>query len=262
MTSDETASTGSPSSSSQPAGLSPLPPFIASQGISVLVCADGESPMSHLSIDALRHRRDATSDKKTGADRPDPWCRLSDRREFLRRETVLQEGRGSSRTVSLKRIFLTSDAGMGKSSALEWLEQATNNSDSDELALRTTVSALCKTKTWIPEPGKDQSEGLFVELLTPTYEEATFRTNGEAAAHLRRLRSQGKLTLILDGLDEMDSTANARELERLQDLMSPESSWKDCRIVIAGRPNAILVHKDRLFPPKPAGERLAVLDGG
>jgi formylglycine-generating enzyme required for sulfatase activity len=218
-----------------------LPPFIATQGIKLLM--DERTPLRHLTTDAFRSQREKRTEvDPSPAHEPEPWELLpTDERSYLSRGEITIEGRSHS----LRRIFITSDAGLGKSTTVEWLEYELNRHDSGLLAIRMNLSDLEAGLVSLPNGEIAPFLTLLVHELTVHADAHCLLENGEAAACLRRLREQGRLCLLFDGLDEVD--ADSPVLMSLREMMNPESLWKDCRIVIAGRPYAITTLSDQLF---------------
>ncbi len=149
----------------------------------------------------------------------------------------------------LNRVALVCDAGLGKTTNMEWLQAKLSAQGSRQLAV------LIRLDTQAPEdrqPGSPELYSCGLELFkrqleTPSVEhlldwlaEELFChvAIGEKARHLAalcRLRAQGRITLLIDGLDHaIGDTAIRTYLKRF--LGSDQ--WRHCPIWIAGRPTA------------------------
>lgn len=227
-------------------------PFIDTQKLKLLT--DLDTPQNHLRTEAFKSRRDVQGDGPKQAD--DPW------RDLQRRELVAGRAKIDDVEHPLRRLFITSDAGMGKSTTVEWLEWEWNQSDRETLAIRLRVKdlELLDSRPLIPEADDDdQSVGLLVERAAVDCEVASMRTSGEAAAWLRRLRDQGRLVLLFDGLDEV--TPDSPSITALAEMTQPNTVWRHCRIVVAGRPYAITTMWDHIFEnERAAGWRFVLID--
>jgi hypothetical protein len=161
-------------------------------------------------------------------------------------------------TEPLNRVALVCDAGLGKTTNMEWLHAHLSKPGGRQLPV------LIRLDTRAPEddrPGmpKDHSCGLDLfekALKSPnkehlldwlTQELFTSGATGDEARHhgaLKRLRAQGRITLLIDGLDHAISNSNIRTHLR-QFLQSDQ--WRHCPIWIAGRPTAFASLWKELF---------------
>src|SRR5262249_5478927 len=145
---------------------------------------------------------------------------------------------GSFNGQSLRRVALTTDAGLGKTYNLHWLRCELNDRSR-------------RLRTFLVPIGKLTSPSDLIEkLLVP---EVRCAPGNEAEdpkglkADLERLRRRGQLVLLFDGLD----MASDHSVEALARLLEPEGEWGECRILVAGRPFALERHWDCLFTNRP-----------
>lgn len=148
------------------------------------------------------------------------------------------------RNLDFERIVVTSEAGVGKSQSLGWLEYRINQSDSHAIAFRFDLRQAVANyglKSLEVEAGMYRAmakiwhnktkDGRGLELPIP-----------QAELYLRGLARQGQLCLIFDGLDQ-SSTKDVAILSEL--LQAPD--FRRSRFVLAGRPHALLTNWEALF---------------
>ena len=74
---------------------------------------------------------------------------------------------------------------------------------------------------------------------------------------LDSLRREGRLVLLFEAFDQLDGQAHA--VQTLQALLG-RANWKDCRMVLSGRPYALQTHWKTLFPRDARGWQFLSLD--
>ena len=176
-----------------------------------------------------------------------PWIAIN-RDAFVRNEVNEQDlVRGA-----FSRVVVTADAGLGKSTFLRRLQLEINRSGSDDVALLVGCDVL-------PEGNGDQlldhlAQRFRIELGVPPN---SFSVT-QARQVILRLRQQGRLVLLLDGLDQLNPGRAAVAI--LHDLLnSPE--WRSVRVFLSGRLHAIQRHWSELFDVRLGhGWRFATLD--
>jgi formylglycine-generating enzyme required for sulfatase activity len=159
----------------------------------------------------------------------DKW-RLLDKHEFA------ANGRANPRVV------FTTDAGLGKSKALEWLEFEFNRPNTDVLAFRLTLPELEQKipELQVREQDFDQAlQGWLVgKLRTAAGPDRCSKT--EAQLLVERARRQHlRLVLLIDGLD------HATSVDRLRHILS-SPWWTHVRWILAGRPYSLQLHFNAL----------------
>jgi hypothetical protein len=207
------------------------PPFVASQGVYLLDAAV-RSPKSFLKPGVFRipQEPEQRAIKRDSPEHDSPWRRVSRENLFL--------------DDSLRRVCLTTDAGVGKTTALEWAEQAIGRHRPESLALLLDMRQLPESRQHYLEPGRDGAPPVLVETL---------RLRGGlklAEALCRRiletLIDEGRLTLLVDAVDQTLVEENvARKLQELQKFI--QHDIPGCRAFIAGRPYAIDRYWDYLL---------------
>jgi formylglycine-generating enzyme required for sulfatase activity len=214
-------------------------PYIRTQTIKLL--KDTAEPKTCLSAGSSQNQRtdgdDASKGKEHGSD---PWKVIS-REDFLR--GLVFDINGLRR---FNRLVVTSDAGMGKSTLLDWICWEFNSPDGDSLAIRLRASDLGKSfenKEDLLASTITASEngppGLLVSQLKRR------RDNDEASLTLRRLRSNGRLVLLIDGLDELPENNHACAAI---EYLATDPQWRKCLIMVAGRRYAVESQWNKLFP--------------
>jgi formylglycine-generating enzyme required for sulfatase activity len=134
------------------------------------------------------------------------------------------------------RVVFTTDAGLGKSKALEWLEYRLNLPDTGVLAFRFTVSELEGEAAELKVREQDFAKRFHGWLAGKLRQAVVSCPEHEAWLLIERARRQPyKLVLLIDGLDHVT------QVPRLKLLLS--SAWAGgVRIVLAGRPYSLQQH--------------------
>lgn len=201
-------------------------PFLVGQPIWYLQCRNAE----------VRWRE--------GTSEIDPTDEKSDKEMEIRRAEFDVEEKGRSavkfrwrrcpRRLMLKaavchhprwrRVALVCGAGLGKSTNIDWMEASINrmnNGRGGMLAVATTVSELAKINSerdienWLIDESRNTGQG-----------DSTFA--------VRRALDLGRVTFLLDSLDQVSDVGKA--MEGLKKLAT--GRFKNCRIWISGRPYA------------------------
>jgi formylglycine-generating enzyme required for sulfatase activity len=179
---------------------------------------------------------------------------LSDERFFLDRHPELRgEEKPKARWRGLKRhalvhsltvkgtvtrLFVVCSAGLGKSTNLQWLAAKLAAPGSKEIP-------------FFFELGNEHLPGRLVDFFETTLPDRIHRGEGNAdlpdqhiRAALKRARANGRITLLLDGVDQAGE-ASWKLLTEL--LISP--AWKACPIVLSARPHAVFDRWKELIVP-------------
>ena len=200
--------------------------YIDDQGWSLLTAF--RDPLPHL---AARHVPEAGPATKHA----DPWVTLS------REDVICGEWAGPTGALPVRRLVFTSEAGGGKSVALQWLWQQWNRSGSGRLAI------LMNAGDFHREPLRGASEAtvharltefLATQLIKPSLGEADSagvhpQLIQTAQRMIERARRLGKLVLLIDGLDQASS-----ESTLLKQVVESQF-WAECGFVLAGRQYAV-----------------------
>ena len=198
------------------------PPFIASQKI-FLLDAETSDPRRFLSPDFFRRLRvgERLDDSKEGLD-DSPWKPTS-------RDKLFLDG-------GPRRLCLTTDAGIGKTTTLRWAEQQIGRQHPDRLAIYVQLSDL--------PTQADLYVGILAELLLIRSQAQLDRA--KAGEIVTSLLQSGHLVLLVDALDQTlsDTSADAK-LRTLARFLQLDA--RNCSATVAGRPYAIDHYWDTLF---------------
>lgn len=187
-------------------------PYIEDQGLQSLE-VEGEKVFRSLDPAAFTQGRD--TEQKAEFDRY--WVDR-ERKDFLE---------------SLKRVFVVSGGGIGKTTLLKWLEFKLNTGNATTLAFRFDASFFINELFRKP-PIKKDSE-IIMELLAnkldvPQSEQEKIKF------WLDKEQKAGHIVLLIDGFDH--SQANIPEwLIKAQSPNNP--TWGNCSIILSGRPYVI-----------------------
>lgn len=206
-----------------------LPPYIVSQGMRLLI--DTASPRKWLRAEFFRAGRGGRGGAM-GESQEEPWVAV-DRHAVADNRLTLDDGQ----PCDLSRLVITTDAGIGKTKALQWLEKELNVPGRQQLAVLLNFHE-------VPASNDDWLRCLLPRLQRAAGNESSRLSADDACRGLEYLRGQGRLTLLLDALDQAPPDGSAvRALRRL--LQNPD--WKGCRIIVSGRPYALQRHWSELF---------------
>ena len=205
------------------------PPFVVSQGVRLLL--DTDRPQRFLRAEFFRAGRRAgpsVSEADLGT-----WAGLA-RADVVAGQTTLADGSA----CSLRRLAITTDAGVGKTIALRWLGRELNRPGGQTAAFFLQFHQLPL-----------RAEDLLPHTLVPALQhaagnEASHLSAEDALRVLESLRRQGRIVLLLDALDQAPPDGAAVQV--LRDLLD-DHDWDGCRIVVSGRPYALQRHWERLF---------------
>ena len=191
------------------------PVFVGDQDWSVLVGAG--DPLQYLKAEQLR----------ANANLGEGWAPFDSRDDL-----IFNRWAGGD----LSRVFLTTDAGLGKSCVMDWLTARWNTSDAACFAFQFKLSHDDHRVS-----SADLTSGL-LEMLAEHWSTQTggLLTRKRARGLLVSLLREGRLVLLFDELDHIP----APPPELLHVLSSPD--WRRCRIVVAGRVHAVHDHWKRL----------------
>lgn len=188
------------------------------------------------------NRRGALLQQAAAEQRPSPWQPVLDRDQIVfNMETVRQPGL-PTRNIDLRRLIVTTDAGVGKSVALEWLHYRFNLPDTGLLAFRLTAAELEGSLREFQVPQQQLNEALCNWMAGRIRDAAADSpcTPEEAYSLVTGFRRRGRLVLLVDGLDHVSTG-----LPNLTYILG-SAHWQDCRILLAGRPYALQTHFDEL----------------
>jgi formylglycine-generating enzyme required for sulfatase activity len=208
------------------------PPFIASQRFFLL---DAGADVSQLRLGpaGLRSGEDRGEHVDKGQRASGPWKPVSRRGLFL--------------DPSIRRLCVVTDAGVGKTTALEWAEQEIGRHAPDCLALLVEMRDLPETRAHYLSAGPAGPASALVERLRDRCGLALSDDVGRRI--LERLIDAGRLTLLVDAIDQTSVEENVeRKLRELRDFIRYNAP--QCRVVVAGRPYAVDRYWSSLFVPE------------
>ncbi len=145
---------------------------------------------------------------------------------------------------------------MGKTTLLDWIWWELNSPTGDEMAIRVSAKELgdAFSKTGDVRRGNAAKGlkipstailGLLIDKIQSTSHEGPRLPNEHIREYLIRLRSSGRLTVLVDGLDEL-RVEDDRGCQAIQ-FLAKDTKWQACRLVIAGRPYALEESWNRIF---------------
>lgn len=203
------------------------PPFIQTQGMRLL--QETERPERFLRAEYFRAGR--AMGPAGGEDRG-RWAAVN-RFDVVRNAVEIDK----DSPCDLSRLVVTTDAGVGKTITMQWLNAELNRPDSSTAAFFLTFSRM-------PEHAADLiPESLLPQFAKPDDAGAPPPTADDLHM-LEQLRAEGRVVLLLDGLDQAPPDGAAvRCLRALLD----DPLWRRCRIVVSGRPYALQRHWAELF---------------
>lgn len=207
------------------------PPFITTQAFRLLI--EAESPERFLRPEYFRagHKQRVT---QPHADLGQ-WV-VIDRNDLLHNRVMSPAMEAS---CDLLRMVITTDAGVGKTTEMRWLETGLNR-------ISTRMAAFYLTFKELPPRASDLIDTVLLRQLfrLPSTDNQLdeYRTFGTRL--LNDLRREGNLVLLLDALDQSPGDGSAIEVV-IELLRDPD--WQRCRIVVGGRPYALQRYWERLF---------------
>lgn len=160
-----------------------------------------------------------------------------------------------SQWIDLSRLVITTDAGMGKTCALEWLWAGLNRAGVSRVTANGstgTGSGFNGQNGWLAFnlPPKELIKGSALDVhqrvldyMSKTIEVLAKKhgcTQDVARQLVERHRRTGRLVILCDALDQMT------DADGLHELLSAEH-WKQCHFVLAGRPYSLQRYWSSLF---------------
>ena len=229
------------------------PPYIADQGMRLLMAAE---PWKYLTPEAFHARR-------TRGDREeDPWQPVN--RDLVALDRLQDE---EGKHIPLRRLVITTDAELGKTVTLNWVLHRNSQPDSQTLAFRFVLGGPLPVSggstQLISGSGRVPADGdeLITEVLTPRVCQSVTKPISDLADRVHgllvRLRDQGRLVLLFDALDQAGS--DGATIRLLQSLLG-DQHWNRCRIIVSGRPYALVRYRGELFSTPQIGWRYLQVD--
>ena len=257
----------------------PLPCFIHDQVLSLLSSKDPDQRRACLDPQLLRpmRRTQQFAMDTTGLDPQQVYLKERTLKEedlekfwheILERNSILDREIRSDQvhcneptkhpvpdTISLNRLCVVSDAGMGKTKLIEWLLYRLNahgGSEAGNLAFEIDLSNLDEVwKKYTNEPARPS----FFDVLVRFVADQTLTGISLAKGARRELQraalelllaqraKEGKLTLLADGLDQISDKSKLLA----EFLNSTDLEIQQIRLIVAGRSNAILMQWKQAF---------------
>ena len=213
-----------------------ISPYIGDQGWSIL--ADHGQLLVDLDARNFRPRSGSAASsmgQSDGDQRPDPWQAIDDRDDvtFDRLQIVGLDKR--RRHISLRRLIVTADAGIGKSLAMDWFFYRFNLPDAGTLAFQLNANQL---EGGLSEfnMSQDKLDAVLLNWMAGKIQQAKESgrcSKAEADGIVERHRVSGRLVILIDGLDHVSTG-----LPNLIHVLN-SNYWQRCRFILAGRPYAL-----------------------
>ena len=199
--------------------------FCTSQGLSLLrVRKNVRRYLSGGRFWQMRHQ-ELKGDRKTKS----PW-------KEIQRDKLVQELTEKGR---IKRLAVVCSAGLGKSTNLEWLEFKLAAPGSRQVPF---LLALDEDEE-LPED-LDEFWNTTLPDRIPGVQGKGEKARQQIMAALGRYRTQGRITLLLDSIDQ----ATPKGWKLVRALLKP-GDWDHCPIVISARPHAVFERWNKLIGP-------------
>src|SRR5262249_6920768 len=148
--------------------------------------------------------------------------------------------RPNIRPGDLRLLCITTDSGMGKSVAIDWLLRRCSEPGHNRLAFKWELHDKIKLPN--EKSGTDLDAWLLRQMADELCAlEEPRRTWQEFLPVVDYLRRSGQLVLLFDGLDQ------APDRIGLLAWLVESSYWKACRFVVAGRPYVLQTYWDTRF---------------
>ena len=202
------------------------PPFIDNQKLELLDKKQNDFFLPHLKPAAFVVGRDTEAEALADTGRWTQTTLQEVAQSLLRPKGDRQNWEG--------RLFVVSGGGVGKTESLQRLGCFLN---ADESESNRRVIAFNLPAIRLPATSNAVLNYL-VELVQNSGAFSANASQQEIERFLIREREQGRIALIVDGLDHIQSDKNLPEF-LLKIQTDVENSWKDCPIVLSGRPYVI-----------------------
>ncbi|MFN7769051.1 MAG: NACHT domain-containing protein, partial [Planctomycetaceae bacterium] len=216
-------------------------PYIPDQAWRLLV--DFDNPRHHLTSAKFRAGRASVRATAESAEAEDAWIDVTAQQVLTGNWLVaggemlhpqLRDGQGQFRPA--RRVVLTSDAGVGKTTTTEWLGYRLGLPDLAAVPLVVPLRVLEGD-----EAGVEQRLQTWLVAEVRRWVNAPDCDTARAWQCLEQSRRRGRLALLFDGLDQTPGAIV--NLSRV--LQSPY--YADCRVFVAGRPYSLQRHWNELF---------------
>ena len=201
------------------------PPFILGQGMRLLT--EIEHPRKYLAAQYFRAGRQSADGRSRlgGNDRqqePDVWVNVD------RSDVAFDRVKIKGQSVSVHRMVIVTDAGIGKTTNLSWIHRQLCSDDSDKLAFQLPMSDLVPAGSTGSKWDVLVKEKLLSLLNQDLGEKAgSLSDSATAMIFFDRLLAAGRIVILLDGLDQMP--VNSPALPALQFLLH-HKAWSACRL--------------------------------
>ncbi|SEQ25163.1 SUMF1/EgtB/PvdO family nonheme iron enzyme [Nitrosomonas ureae] len=198
--------------------------YIEDQGLELLVQKDPQKPDYEYILKALNPKafvlgRDTEQEAKNDIGKWKP----QDRGNFF-----------NEITQSLKRVFVISGGGIGKSTFLEWLRFKLSSEDPATLAFLFVKEDFQDDKINELEinykiNGLETIINLLVKKIDPLSDKAEL-----IKSWIKSEKDAGRIVLLIDGLDHFQ-----KQNKMSSWLIELQSAWHNCSIVLSGRPYVV-----------------------
>jgi len=218
-------------------------PFLKDQAMERLVPDAQGGQLKYLSPDAFVVGRDTENEAR--ASRNADW-------RLFGRKACVDELVGTSRPDEAPaRLFFVSGGGVGKTTNLKWIAShidSDDGGDTDVAASRPLavfIDATSLGERGLLHAVVDRIRNETRMILNPDAQNAIGWqdkiSEQDAIQQLEQDRKDGRLLLIVDGLDHL---VGARNLIR-EEIQGVSSEWARCPIILSGRPHVLLDWTER-----------------
>ena len=236
------------------------PPFIASQGFSVLVPGPHGEQARFLKPEAFLPGRESEAAAAARVGSEWPPVKRSEVVKALQRPNEAGLTLDKVALPQPRRLFFISGGGVGKSTNLRWLEATLNGLDAagevGGSAGGGQVFAVCvRAAKLVAQDDPNVLAALIDKIAVDIQKDADVWSTNAIRKGLLDEASNGHLIILVDELDHVP----AEKIQLLTSIQSrlPGRYWSLCGVVAAGRPQAILGWEDAPAHP----DRTVALSG-
>jgi hypothetical protein len=217
----------------------PRRPFLLGQQIRMLTGVKPEDQRFHIfGEDAKKapSERDRQND-----DKHEFWKPIASRDELVRD--------ASQAVPPMKRVGLVCDAGLGKTTNMEWLEaRIAEESGGRQIPYLLKLSDSHEDHLDLQRLEDERDKpGTLLDSLASRMEHMKCGNKQQLLPALQRYQQEGRITLLIDGLDHAMTRPNLAATLRM--LLVDSTLWRNCPIWVSGRAYAFEACWTKVFEP-------------